>query len=136
LKQQQLLASFAAGFIFALGLGISGMTRPEKIVGFLDVFGHWDPTLMSVMVGAISVHFFLNTLVKGRSSPLFSTHWHAPHRKEITPALVAGSIFFGMGWGLSGFCPGPAMVSLIFVFFMLLGMWLFGPFEKWSKLKR
>ncbi len=135
------LAALAVGFIFALGLGISGMTQPQKVIGFLDLFGQWDPSLIFVMVGGIIVHFITYRLIRKRSSPLFSTQWHVPIKKDITPALITGSFIFGVGWALGGFCPGPAVTSLasfestpfIFVVSMIAGMFLFKILD--SKLK-
>lgn len=126
-------AALAGGFIFALGLGISGMTQPQKVIGFLDLFGAWDPSLMFVMAGAIAVHAVTYRWIRQRKSPLFSEVWHVPSKNEITPALVIGAVLFGVGWGLAGYCPGPAVTSLasfelrpfIFVASMLLGMLLF-----------
>lgn len=127
------LASLVVGFIFALGLGLSGMTQPQKVIGFLDLFGSWDPSLMFVMVGAILVHFVTYKVIRQRASPLLSPEWHVPTNKQITPALVIGSFIFGVGWGLGGFCPGPAVTSLasfavtpfLFVLSMLFGMLIF-----------
>jgi hypothetical protein len=138
------LASLFVGFLFALGLGLSGMTQPQKVVGFLDVFGNWDPSLMFVMMGAISVHFVLYKVIRRRKSPLFSMDWQVPSKKEITPALVLGAFIFGIGWGLGGYCPGPAITSLasfegrplIFVISMLIGMLLFNLMDKKLKIKR
>ncbi len=138
------LSALAVGFIFALGLGLSGMTQPQKVIGFLDLFGHWDPSLIFVMVGAILVHFVLYKLIRKRKSPLLSTHWHVPTKKEITPALIIGAFIFGVGWALGGFCPGPAITSLasfdktsfIFVISMLAGMFLFKQVDKKLKLQK
>ncbi|NUN05150.1 MAG: YeeE/YedE family protein [Bdellovibrio sp.] len=138
------LAALLVGFIFALGLGISGMTQPQKVVRFLDIFGNWDPSLMFVMAGAIVVHLVTYRLIRKRSSPLISAHWHVPTKKEITPALVVGSLLFGVGWGLAGFCPGPAMTSLasfelkpfVFVLSMLMGMLLFRLVDKKIQFKK
>jgi len=113
------VAAFAAGLVFGLGLILSGMSDPGKVKGFLDLAGPWDPSLAFVMVGAIAVAFFAF-----RAKPLPMT------RDAIDVPLVAGSIVFGVGWGLSGFCPGPAMVALgagydkafVFVLAMLAGM--------------
>lgn len=135
------MAALAVGFVFAIGLGVSGMTQPSKVVGFLDLFGNWDASLIFVMVGAILVHFVTYKIIRRRKSPLLSAQWHVPTKKEITPALVIGSVLFGVGWGLAGFCPGPAMTSLasleskpaIFVVSMLAGMYLFKFLD--SKLK-
>ena len=138
------LSALLVGFIFSLGLALSGMTNPDKVKGFLNIFGSWDPSLIFVMVGAISVHFLTYKMIRKRKSPLFSTHWHVPQKTEITKSLVVGSGMFGIGWGLAGFCPGPAITSLttlsttvwVFVFFMLLGMLLFKMFDKEYKLNR
>jgi len=101
-----------AGVLFALGLVISGMTTPAKITAFLDVGGAWDPTLAFVMAAAIAVHAPLVRLARGRRAPLFDAAFHWPTLRTIDPALVAGAAIFGVGWGLSGYCPGPALVSL------------------------
>lgn len=133
-----LLVSFGVGFLFALGLGVAGMTQPQKVVGFLDLFGNWDPSLIFVMIGAIAVHFISYLFAKKRSSPLLSTQWHLPTRRELTPSLMVGAGLFGVGWGLGGFCPGPAFTTLaslearpvVFVISMLVGMALFNFAEK------
>ncbi|WP_141733914.1 DUF6691 family protein [Oligoflexus tunisiensis] len=138
------ISALLVGFIFAIGLGISGMTQPQKVVGFLDLFGNWDPSLMFVMVGAIGVHFITYRLIRKRSSPLFSRQWLVPEKKDITPALVIGAVLFGIGWGLAGFCPGPAVVSvaslgvkpLVFVGAMLAGMVLFRAVDAKLKLQK
>lgn len=130
--------SLCVGFLFAVGLGFSGMTQPQKVMGFLDVFGDWDPTLLFVMVGAIGVHFFCYRIIRKRNSPMLSSEWHIPTTKEITPSLVFGSVIFGLGWSLGGFCPGPALVSLVtlsssvtqFAFGMVLGMLIFRVLRK------
>lgn len=139
-----LLTSLVVGFIFAIGLGVSGMTQPQKVVGFLDLFGTWDPSLIFVMAGAIAVHFVTYKLIRKRKSPLFAADWQVPAKKDITPALVIGATLFGVGWGLAGYCPGPAITSLasfeqrpfIFVASMLVGMILFKQLDKMFKFKR
>ena len=138
------LVSFGVGLIFSIGLGISGMTQPQKVIGFLDLFGKWDPSLMFVMVGAIAVHFILYKIIRKRPSPIFTSTWNVPSKKEITPALVIGSVIFGFGWGLAGFCPGPAITSvatlektpLVFVISMLIGMVLFNALDKKINFKK
>lgn len=138
------LTSFLVGFLFAIGLGISGMTQPAKIIGFLDVFGAWDPTLIFVMLGAIAVHFVTYKIIRKNKTPLLSNNWHVPTRREITPSLIFGSLLFGVGWALGGYCPGPAVTSLaslqtrpfIFVISMLLGMYIFRLFDKKLNFKK
>ena len=100
-----------SGFIFAIGLGISEMTRPEKVLGFLDVFGQWDPSLAFVMGGAIVVYTVALQVSKRREAPSFGDRFRIPTRSDITPSLVIGAAVFGVGWGLAGFCPGPALVA-------------------------
>lgn len=134
----------SVGFLFALGLGISGMTQPAKVIGFLDIFGSWDPSLAFVMIGAIGVHFFTYRLIRRRKQPIFSHQWHVPENRKITPSLAVGSTLFGIGWGLAGYCPGPALVSLatgqlriyLFVGAMIVGMGLFRVLDARFKFKR
>lgn len=141
---KQNIISFIVGIIFALGLGLSGMTQPQKVIGFLDLFGNWDPSLMFVMGGAIGVHALVYFLVRKKARPLFEEQWSIPSKKEITPALVIGAILFGMGWGLAGYCPGPAITSLatlsnsvfLFVGSMLTGMIVFKLVDSQMQLKR
>lgn len=123
---------FAVGVLFALGLGISGMTQPQKVVGFLDILGSWDPSLMFVMIGAIGVHMISYRLIRKRSSPVLTADWHVPAEKRIDSKLLLGAALFGAGWGIAGYCPGPAITSLasfeaqplIFVGSMIFGMLL------------
>lgn len=130
-------AALTVGFLFALGLGISGMSRPDKVLGFLDLFGNWDASLIFVMIGAITVHFFAQKLILKRNAPLFSKQFVIPESKEITRPLLIGAFIFGVGWGLSGYCPGPALTSimsfqlrpLIFFFSMLVGMIFFRLYQ-------
>lgn len=138
------LISLGVGFIFAIGLGVSGMTQPQKVVGFLDLFGSWDPSLVFVMMGAIAVHFVTYKYIRKLKKPILETKWLVPTKKDITPALVIGSTLFGIGWGLGGFCPGPAITSLasfevrpaIFVVSMIVGMYLFGFIDKKLKIQK
>ncbi len=138
------LAALTVGFLFALGLGISGMSRPDKVFGFLDLFGNWDASLLFVMIGAISVHFIAQKFILRRKAPLFSKQFFIPTSKEITKPLLIGAFIFGLGWGLSGYCPGPALTSvmsfqlrpLIFVFSMLVGMIFFRLYQKQINPKR
>jgi uncharacterized protein len=106
------LVSFISGVVFALGLGVGGMTQPSKVVGFLDFAGNWDPSLIFVMLGAIGVHSLFYHAFRSRLFPLVLPAISLPGRKEIEPRLIGGSVIFGLGWGLAGYCPGPALTSL------------------------
>ena len=124
------VVEFAVGLLFGLGLMLSGMTDPGKVVGFLDLFGTWDPSLALVMGGAIMVGFFAFTVAKKRTTTFFGGMLRLPTTNRMDKPLVIGSLLFGAGWGLAGFCPGPALVSmadgqpkaLVFVLAMLVGM--------------
>jgi uncharacterized protein len=107
------LIAFASGVIFAVGLAIGGMTQPAKIVGFLDFFGRWDPSVLFVMLGALTVHAPAQALLRRRRpAPVLASRYHLPDQRRITPSLVIGSAVFGVGWGLGGYCPGPGIVSM------------------------
>lgn len=133
------ITAFLSALIFASGLAISGMTNPNNVIGFLDLTGIWKPALMFVMVGAIFVYSIANYFILKRSRPIFETEFHIPTLRVIDAKLVMGSAVFGIGWGLGGFCPGPAITSVgagshdavIFGAFMLIGMW----FQKISKIQ-
>ena len=122
--------SFGAGALFAVGLAYSGMTHPAKVIGFLDFLGNWDSTLLWVMVGAVLTLTGLRQATRSRTQPLFETKFHLPAKTALDLPLLAGAVSFGVGWGLIGFCPGPALVSLatlepqvlLFVGTMLAGM--------------
>ena len=132
------LTSLLAGLVFGLGLIVSGMANPAKVLGFLDLAGAWDPSLALVMAGAIGVGFFAFLLAKKRSLSLLGVEMKLPGAKPIDRRLVLGSVLFGMGWGVAGFCPGPALVALgmgqpkavVFVLAMLAGMVVFELIEK------
>jgi uncharacterized protein len=129
----QRISEFIVGLIFGMGLLLSGMTDPGKVLGFLDLFGSWDPSLILVMGGAVGVSFFAFALAKKRTTSFFGTALHLPKSSRIDKRLVVGALLFGAGWGLAGFCPGPALISMadgqlkgaIFVGAMLIGMILF-----------
>lgn len=110
---QRMLLSLVAGALFGAGLLISGMTDTTKVQGWLDVFGNWDPTLAFVMGGAIIPMFIAWRLTRGRQ-PMVGGSFPAPPNPELDHRLVTGSVLFGMGWGLAGLCPGPAIASLSF----------------------
>ncbi len=106
------VVAFACGVVFAVGLAVAGMTQPAKVIGFLDVTGRWDPSLLLVMVGAIGVFLPVHRLSRRRERPLLGATFHAPTTSGIDPPLLAGAALFGVGWGASGYCPGPAIASL------------------------
>lgn len=126
--------AFLAGMLFAVGLVISEMTRPDKVIDFLDLAGAWDPSLAFVMVGAIGFHAVTFRLITSRTAPVWGEVFHIPTRQDLDGPLLVGAILFGAGWGLGGFCPGPAIASVasatmevgVFVLAMLFGMWLHG----------
>jgi uncharacterized membrane protein YedE/YeeE len=127
------LSEFLVGLLFGLGLLLSGMTDPAKVLGFLDLFGAWDPSLAFVMGGAIAVGLFAFALAKKRSTAFLGGAMQLPTSKDIDRRLVLGGVTFGVGWGLAGFCPGPGLVSLaagqpkaaVFVAAMVAGMLVF-----------
>lgn len=133
-RQDLLQAGIAVlvGVLFALGLGISGMTQPQKVIGFLEVGPGWNPGLIFVMIAAIPVHMLAYIFIKKQKSPFLDVKFHLPEGSGITKSLLIGSVLFGVGWGLGGYCPGPAITSLgggsidaaIFVAAMLAGMLL------------
>lgn len=112
-RGRQLMAVAASGVLFSLGLALGGMTRPSKVLGFLDVTGAWDASLAFVMGGALGVYALGFWRMERWSKPLFETSFHMPSKHDIDVRLVLGAVLFGAGWGLSGFCPGPALVALV-----------------------
>ena len=135
---RHILAAFASALIFGIGLGISGMTLPAKVIGFLDITGQWDPSLMAVMAGAILVHAVSYRFIIKRRNPVLTSEFKIPTKRDIDWKLIHGSAIFGAGWGLGGFCPGPALVGLvtgepsvvIFVLSMVAGIYLHRFFDK------
>ena len=129
----QLLMALCAGLVFGLGLIVSGMTDPSKVTGFLDLAGAWDPSLALVMGGAIGVGLIAFRLARKRSKAIFGGPMQLPAARQIDRRLVLGGLTFGVGWGLAGYCPGPALASLatggskplIFTAAMLVGMGIF-----------
>lgn len=130
--------AFIVGVLFALGLGLSGMTQVQVVKGFLDIAGEWNPALLGVMVGAISVHGIVYFLIRKKASPLLGERFYIPTQKDIDTKLLLGSAIFGLGWGWAGICPGPGLVSLtsldtrfaVFVLSLFAGMGLYKLFEK------
>ena len=126
------LVALFCGTIFGIGLVISQMVNPAKVLGFLNVFGEWDPSLAFVMIGALIISSPLFHLFKNKEKPIFYTSFSISENKEIDKRLIFGSILFGAGWGLAGLCPGPAISSIallnissvIFVFSMFIGFYI------------
>ena len=132
------IASLLAGLVFGLGLIVSGMANPAKVLGFLNLAGPWDPSLALVMVGAIAVGLVAFHVARKRTTSLLGAAMELPISRQIDRRLVLGSVLFGVGWGIVGFCPGPAIVALgmgqakavVFVVAMLFGMGIFQLFER------
>jgi uncharacterized protein len=131
-------ASLVAGLLFGIGLIVSGMADPAKVLGFLDLAGAWDPSLALVMAGAIAVGVLAFWIAGQRTTSLLGLKMNLPSARQIDRRLVGGSLLFGIGWGIAGFCPGPALVALgmgqakaaVFVLAMLAGMLLFEALER------
>jgi len=134
------LVAFLVGITFGLGLIISGMTNPAKIIGFLDVTSAWDPSLLFVMLGAVTVAFFAYRRVEKKPTSLLGDTIQLPKKTGLDKPLIAGAALFGVGWALAGYCPGPALASLlsgqisavIFVISMIAGMGLFALIRRIS----
>jgi uncharacterized membrane protein YedE/YeeE len=124
--------AFAAGLLFGLGLSLGGMTQPAVVLGFLDIFGAWDPRLLFVMAGAVLTTAIGYRLVLRRSRPLLAERFQWPTSRRIDTRLIGGAALFGVGWGTAGYCPGPALASLgagvpallVLVACMIAGWWL------------
>ena len=134
----KLIVSYLAGLIFSAGLVISGMINPEKVLNFLDLLGTWDPSLAFVMGGAVLITFVGYRVVLKRPSPIFTDEFSVPSSTEVDRRLLGGAILFGIGWGLVGICPGPAIAGFgaapmklfAFISAMVVGMVLFRAFSK------
>jgi uncharacterized membrane protein YedE/YeeE len=133
-----ILASLLAGLVFGLGLILSGMADPSKVLGFLDLAGRWDPSLAFVMAGAIGVGLAAFAVARRRTTSLLGAPMRLPTSRQIDARLVGGSVLFGVGWGVAGFCPGPALTALgmgqpkvaVFVLAMVAGMGVFELLER------
>ena len=133
-----IFTSLLAGLVFGLGLIVSGMANPAKVLGFLDLTGNWDPSLALVMAGAIIISFFAFLVAQKRSRSLIGADMKLPGGRQIDRRLVVGGLLFGIGWGIAGFCPGPGLVALgmgevkalVFVASMLTGMITFEFLER------
>ncbi|OAB56256.1 hypothetical protein AY600_15145 [Phormidium willei BDU 130791] len=125
--------ALVAGLLFGAGLTLSQMIDPAKVVGFLDLFGRWDPSLALVMGGALAVTFLGYRLARAQGRPWLAPKFAMPSKRDLDPRLIGGAVLFGVGWGLAGYCPGPAVAGLalgemptvIFVVAMLAGMFVF-----------
>ena len=132
------ITSLLAGLVFGFGLILSGMANPAKVLGFLDLAGRWDPSLALVMAGAIAVGFFAFAVARTRTLSFLGAEMQLPTARHIDRRLIAGGVLFGIGWGVAGFCPGPALVALgmgqikalVFVAAMLVGMGVFELIER------
>jgi uncharacterized membrane protein YedE/YeeE len=128
-----IVSAFASGLLFGLGLIVSQMVNPAKVLGFLDVFGRWDPSLALVMGGAVAVSSLGYFVARRRGVPVLAPRLEIPTRRDLDPRLIGGAALFGIGWGLVGLCPGPALVGLtfgpwqvfVFVAAMIVGMAVF-----------
>lgn len=128
-----IISAFASGLLFGLGLIVSEMINPEKVLAFLDVFGNWDPSLGLVMAGAVAVSAGGYAFAKRRGAPIVAAKLEIPSRRDLDPRLVTGAALFGIGWGLVGLCPGPALTivplglwqAFVFVAALLAGMAIF-----------
>lgn len=135
-----LFVSFVTGVLFAIGLGISGMTHPAKVVGFLDFAGNWDPSLVFVMGGAVLVNLVFFRLVLRRPHPLYDSRFRLPEVTRVDAPLIVGAALFGAGWGIAGYCPGPSITSLAtlqsdaLLFFAAMAVGVFG-FRLLKKLR-
>jgi hypothetical protein len=139
----RIISAFITGLIFGIGLIISGMTNPAKIIDFLDITGQWDPSLLLVMLGAVSITFFAFRFVERKSVSLLGDNIQLPKKTGLDKPLILGAVLFGIGWGLAGYCPGPALASLssgllppvLFVLTMITGMGVFEIYKKLSTKK-
>ena len=126
-------SAFASGLLFGLGLIVSQMVNPAKVLGFLDIFGHWDPSLAFVMGGAVAVSAVGTVIARRRGVPVLAARLEIPSRRDLDRRLIGGAALFGIGWGLVGLCPGPALTAItfgpwqvvVFVAAMVAGMALF-----------
>lgn len=134
---KQAIVGLFAGGLFAVGLGLAQMTDPRRVIGFLDFTGNWDPTLVFVLAGAVGVYFLIHRVTRGFDRPLVAADFRLPTSNSIDRRLLGGAVLFGIGWGLGGFCPGPALASTasgamhVFAFLaaMIAGMWGFTRFN-------
>jgi uncharacterized membrane protein YedE/YeeE len=138
------LSSLLTGLIFGFGLILSGMANPEKVLGFLDLAGNWDPSLALVMGGAVAVGLVAFRFARKRTKSILGLDMKLPSGQQLDKRLIIGALVFGAGWGLAGFCPGPGLVAmgagelkaLIFVVAMVAGMGLFEVIEQARTLKK
>lgn len=141
---KQLSIALLSGVLFGLGLGISQMIDPARVIGFLDVTGTWDPTLLFVLGGAVAVTAIAFRWILRRKSPFFSTRFALPTRNDIDAPLVVGAAIFGVGWGICGYCPGPGLTALVlgqlnpilFVLSLIVGMLIYQAYASTLQQKK
>jgi uncharacterized membrane protein YedE/YeeE len=139
-----IVIGFFTGVVFSIGLSVAGMVNPRKVIGYLDFFGEWDPSLMFVMFSGVTVNVALFNLILKRKNPIFAASFSMPTAKDIDKRLMVGSGLFGIGWGLGGVCPGPGLANLftlnpkalVFCLFMVIGMFLFKWVDEKSSLMK
>jgi uncharacterized protein len=140
----KILMAVLAGLLFGVGLSLGGMTQPDVVLGFLDIFGRWNPQLVFVMAGAVLTTAFGYRLVLHRDKPLLEAGFHLPAARRFDARLIGGAALFGVGWGLAGYCPGPALASLgtgapsvlVLVGSMIAGWWLAARLPTGPKVSR
>lgn len=128
----RIIIALISGILFGAGLVLSQMVNPEKVQGFLDLFGNWDPSLILVMGGAVAVTLVTSRFILKRKTPIFADRFYMAMKSNIDGRLVLGAVLFGMGWGLSGYCPGPGLVNaminpseaIVFIPALIIGGWI------------
>ena len=128
----RIIIALISGILFGAGLVLSQMVNPEKVQGFLDLFGNWDPSLILVMGGAVAVTLVTSRFILKRKTPIFADRFYMAMKSSIDGRLVLGAVLFGMGWGLSGYCPGPGLVNaminpseaIVFIPALIIGGWI------------
>ncbi|MDP6968166.1 MAG: YeeE/YedE family protein [Gammaproteobacteria bacterium] len=129
---QRVIIALLAGIIFGAGLVLAEMVNPIKVQGFLDLFGNWDPSLILVMGGAVTITLLSSRFILRRTKPILADRFHTPVRSLVDRRLILGAVLFGIGWGLSGYCPGPGLINaminpteaMVFIPALIIGGWI------------